>query len=71
MTNADTQIQKALVILVEAMAVNADIEAMKAANQERLRRALALAYNEEAFDNRASTLRSLADRLRELDGFRE
>lgn len=47
-------------IMIEAFAINARIESMKAANAERDRNGLALAYNEKALSDEADALSILA-----------
>ena len=46
-------------------AINAEIEAMKAANMERESHGFALAYNERAFYNMSDKLREIAFEIRQ------
>lgn len=50
-------------ILIEAFAVNAEIEGMKAENQDRVNRGLAVAFTETAFNQKASVLQNMANNL--------
>lgn len=50
-------------ILIDAYAINAEIEGMKAENEDRARRGLSVAYTEEAFEKHAAQLRNLSNAL--------
>lgn len=52
-------------IRLEADAINAEIQGMIAANQERVINGEALAYSEYCFTEKALALRNLADMYRE------
>jgi hypothetical protein len=52
-------------ILIEAFAINAEIEGMKALNQSRERRGESQAYSEESFEKKASYLYNLSNTLHE------
>ncbi|MFA5381816.1 MAG: hypothetical protein WC356_01530 [Candidatus Micrarchaeia archaeon] len=53
-----------LATYIEAMAVQAEIEAMKAANSDRERRGEVQAYPEEAFQEKAQYLFALVNQAR-------
>lgn len=51
-------------ILIEAFAINAEIEAMKAENQHRHACGNSIAYGEDAFLGKADALYNLANAIR-------
>lgn len=61
------------VIVIQAQAVVAEMEGMKAENSNRERKGLVQAYAEKDFNNLASQLSGLANQLHEqrMNGFAE
>ena len=55
------QVGMLLSTMIEAMAVNAEIEAMKAANLFRQCRGEVIAYDDDAFEEKAQRLWSLSN----------
>ena len=51
--------------MIEAMAVNVEVEAMKAANQDRERQGQVQAYPEETFKEKSGHLWALSNQARE------